>query len=131
MPYINKYSPISGRQIKEDNTVINIAEMIEAIYKAYVIGNVTINHSALAVTTASQTALAANANRKYASFQNDSDTVIYLKVGSGAVVGQGYRINPNGGSLEMSPAIGNLSLSAIYAVHNGTGNKNLLISEGV
>lgn len=93
--------------------------------------SITGTSSTLAVTTASQLALAANANRKYASFQNDSDTVIYLKVGAAAVANEGIRLNPNGGSYEMSPAIGNLELTAVYAIHGGTGNKNLLIKEGV
>lgn len=90
-----------------------------------------ITHSVLTVTTASQTALAANANRKYASFQNDSDTAIYLKIGAAAVANEGIRINPNGGSYEMSAAIGNLATGTVYAIHGGTGTKNLLIAEGV
>jgi len=37
MPDINQYSPRSGRQIKENGTIINTAEMIEAIYNALVV----------------------------------------------------------------------------------------------
>ena len=92
---------------------------------------ITGTSSTLAVTTASQVALAANANRKYAKFQNDSDTTIYLMTGAAAALNQGERLNPNGGSYEMSPAIGNLELTAVYAIHGGTGNKNLLIKEGI
>lgn len=91
----------------------------------------TVTHSTLAVTTSSQTALAANANRKYALLANDSDTTIYVKIGAAAVANQGIRLNPNGGSYEISAAIGNLHTGAINAIHGGTGTKNLLIAEGV
>lgn len=90
-----------------------------------------ITHSVLTVTTTSQQALAANPDRKYAMLINDSDTVIYIKIGVLAVVGEGIRLNPNGGSYEMSSAIGNLYTGAINAIHVGTGNKNLLVLEGV
>jgi hypothetical protein len=90
-----------------------------------------ITHSVLTVTTTSQQALAANPDRKYAMLINDSDTVIYIKIGAPAVVGEGIRLNPNGGSYEMSSAIGNLHTGAINAIHGGTGNKNLLVLEGV
>lgn len=90
-----------------------------------------ITHSVLTVTTTSQQVLAANPDRKYAMLINDSDTVIYIKIGAPAVVGEGIRLNPNGGSYEMSSAIGNLHTGAINAIHGGTGTKNLLIAEGV
>lgn len=90
-----------------------------------------ITHSVLTVTSTSQQALAANPGRKYAMLINDSDTAIYIKIGAPAVVGEGIRLNPNGGSYEMSSAIGNLHAGAINAIHVGTGNKNLLVLEGV
>lgn len=90
-----------------------------------------ITHSVLAVTTSSQTALAANADRKYAMLINDSDTAIYLKIGTAAVANEGIRINPNGGAYEMSSTIGNLYTGVINAIHGGTGDKTLLITEGV
>ena len=37
MTDINHYAPRSGRVIKEDNTVINTGEMIEALYNALVV----------------------------------------------------------------------------------------------
>lgn len=37
MPNINQYSPATGRRIKEDGTVVNQAEMIEAIYNGLVV----------------------------------------------------------------------------------------------
>ena len=91
----------------------------------------TPTHSTLSVTTTSQIALVANPNRLYASFQNDSDTVIYIMEGVTAVANQGRRLNANGGSYEMSKKLGNLYVGTIYAIHGGTGSKVLLITEGI
>lgn len=94
-------------------------------------GYTTPTHSTLGVTTASQAALAANANRLYALLINDGDTTIYLKLGAAAVANQGIRLNANGGSYEMSRKTGNLYTGAINAIHGGTGTKTLTITEGV
>lgn len=91
----------------------------------------TMTHTHPNVTTTSSTALAANANRKTALLVNDSDTVIYLKLGATAVANQGIRLNASGGSYEMSAALGNLYLGAINAIHGSTGTKVLLVTEGV
>lgn len=91
-----------------------------------------ITPSTLFVTNASQQALAANTNRKYVILTNDSDTIIYINVGADAIVGGGItRLNPSGGAYEMSAVIGNLMLGAVTAIHGGTGNKNLIVAEGV
>ena len=91
----------------------------------------TPTHTAVNVTTSSGAVLAANANRKYALLINDSDTTIYMKLGAAAVVNQGIRLNANGGSYEMSTLFGNLYTGAIYGIHGGSGNKAILIVEGV
>jgi len=82
------------------------------------------------VTTVTGAALAANANRIYAMFINDSDTPIYLMLGAAAVANQGIRLNAAGGSYEMSALEGNLYVGAVNAIHGGAGNKNLLVLEG-
>ncbi len=88
-------------------------------------------HTKLQVTTASQIALAAEANRKYALLVNVSDAPIYLKIGEAAVVEEGIPLLTAGSSYEMSSGLGNLDKRNIYAIHGGTGTKNLLIAEGV
>jgi len=88
-------------------------------------------HSAATVTSTTGQALAANANRKYALLVNDSDTAIYIKLGAAAVANEGIRLNANGGSYEMSDLHGNLYTGAINAIHGSTGNKTLLVTEGV
>lgn len=88
-------------------------------------------HTAVNVN-GSTLALAANDSREYALLVNDSDTVIYLRLGAAAVVNTGIRVNASGGSYEMSAAGGNLYRGAIYANHGGGAvNKVLLVTEGV
>jgi len=58
-------------------------------------------------------------------------TVIYVELGTVAVVNEGIRLNANGGSYAMAPALGNLYLGAIHGIHGGAGNQVLLILEGV
>jgi len=91
----------------------------------------TPTHTAVNVTTTTGAVLAANANRLYALLVNDSDTVIYIKLGAAAVANQGIRLNADGGSYEMSAMLGNLYTGAINGIHAGTGNKVLLMTEGV
>ncbi len=69
---------------------------------------VMLTHTALTVGTSSGVVLAANAERSYVKIINDSDTVIYLKVGAAAVVNQGIRVEANGGIFDMSARLGNL-----------------------
>ena len=90
----------------------------------------TPTHTAVNVTVASGAVLAANANRLYALLVNDSDAVIYIKLGAAAVANQGIRLNASGGSYEMSAMLGNLYTGAINGIHAGVGNKALLMTEG-
>mgnify|MGYP001589555120 CR=1 FL=1 len=91
----------------------------------------TPTHTAVNMTTASGAALASNTSRLYALLVNDSDTTIWIKLGATAVANQGIRLNPNGGSYEMSKKLGNLYTGAINGIHASSGNKVILITEGV
>jgi len=74
----------------------------------------------------------ADANRRYALFINDSDTVIYLNFGGVSAINQGIRLNANGGSYEMSAQFGNLYTGAVNANHGGGAvDKRLLVTMGV
>jgi hypothetical protein len=79
--------------------------------------------------TTSGTVLAANTDRKYACFINDSDTAIYLAEGTAAVVNSGIRLNANGGIYEMSPAVGNLYAGEINGI-SSAATKKVLVTEG-
>lgn len=92
---------------------------------------ITLTHpTPLGVTTTSQQAVAANTNRQYLLLVNDSDTIIYVKVGATAVANQGIRLNAGGGNYEMSQGADNVDTAAVNAIHGGTGTKTLLIAEG-
>jgi len=79
------------------------------------------------VTTGSLQVLAPNKHRTYALFINDSDTIIYLRQGPGALVNTGIRLNAAGGSFEINKDT--LYKGAVSAIHGGAGNKVLCITE--
>ena len=88
-------------------------------------------HTTLGVTNASQAALAANANRKYALFINNSANVIWLKIAATAVANEGVRLNAVGGSYEMTSAEGSLNTGAVNAISDVAGPSVLTVLEGV
>jgi hypothetical protein len=90
----------------------------------------TPTHTAPTAGVATGELLAANANRLYALLVNDSDTIVYIKLGAAAVVNQGIRLNANGGSYEMSKKLGNLYTGAINGI-SGIAGKVVLVTEGV
>jgi hypothetical protein len=79
------------------------------------------------VTTSSQLILAANEQRKFAEFVNDSDQDIYITFESPAVASTGIRISSDGFAYEID--LDALWLGDIFAIHAGTGNKKILIRE--
>jgi len=85
-------------------------------------------HSVLAVSAASQLALAANPLRKGALFVNDHATIIhYLHLGGPAVANTGIRVNAVGGAYQIDgdqPFIGE-----VYAIGSAAGPSNLLVTE--
>ncbi|GAI84025.1 unnamed protein product, partial [marine sediment metagenome] len=81
----------------------------------------------VAVGVASTAVLAANANRIFAEFVNDSANVIYLALGAAAVMNRGIRLNANGGSFEIG--LTNLYTGAVKAI-SGVAAQNLTVSEG-
>ncbi|GAH26007.1 unnamed protein product [marine sediment metagenome] len=81
----------------------------------------------VAVGVASTAALAANANRKFAVFVNDSNETIYLSLSGTAVINEGIRLNANGGAYETS--LLNLYTGAVTAIC-ASGGKNLTVTEG-
>jgi hypothetical protein len=71
--------------------------------------------------------LAANTNRKGVVIVNDSDSTIYLSIGTAAEMNKGIRLNANGGSYEMDRL--NLSTQAINGIHGASGNKRVCVME--
>ena len=85
------------------------------------------DNEGVSIGTGSTEVLVRNTRRNFASFVNDSDTTIYLSLGSAAVLNKGIRLNANGGSFELN--VTNLYLGAIYGICAG-GGKNLCVVEG-
>lgn len=80
------------------------------------------------VAATSTSVLVANDGRLYASFVNDSDTAMYLSFGAAAITSAGVRINANGGSYEITNQ--NMFRGIVYAIHGGSGTKNMSVLEG-
>lgn len=59
----------------------------------------TFTNTAVTVATTPTTVLVANGKRKYAIIVNDSTEPVYLKLGAGAVLNSGIRLNAQGGSI--------------------------------
>ncbi|MFE4569950.1 hypothetical protein [Paenibacillus chitinolyticus] len=87
-------------------------------------------HTAITVGSSSTAVNTGNSTRRYLLLVNDSDEVIYLNFGGTAALNTGVRINPNGGSFEMTSVMGNVFQGAINAI-SASGNKVLLVTEGV
>jgi len=67
--------------------------------------------------------------RHYAVIVNDSDTVIYLKLGGAAVLNAGIRLNANGGSYTID--FSNRYNGAVNAIHGATGTKRVTYLQAV
>ena len=74
--------------------------------------------------------LAANVNRLYALFVNDSETIVYLALGGAAALNTGIRLNANGGSYEMSKKLGNLYTGVVNGI-SGVAGQVVCVTEGV
>lgn len=85
-------------------------------------------HTEVAVAITTALALAANKDRLYALFVNDSDTIAYLMFDADAEQNKGIRVNANGGSFEMSTTLGNLFKGDVNVI--GGVTKNMTVLEG-
>lgn len=79
------------------------------------------------VGATSSLVLAADEDRIYACFVNDSDSPIYLSLGEAAVVGNGIALTTKGSGYEILPE--NLYRGNVYAISTGAG-KNLTVCSG-
>ena len=80
----------------------------------------------ITIGTSSVDALDASSGRVYAVLVNDSANPIYLSLnGAAAVVGQGIRLNANGGSYEIN--LSNQYIGQINAI-SGSSNSNLTVT---
>lgn len=98
-----------------------------AIRQLPIIVTMTGTEVTIATASTSEAALVANNDRYYALFQNDSDAVMYLRLGETAVANQGIRLSANGGWYEMNWT--NLYQGVVNVICTVAG-KVLTITEG-
>lgn len=116
---------IGVEDVNSDEILVALAAILIAT------GDVPLTFSAPVTAdagVASAQLVAINANRRYLSIVNNSDTVIFLGIGAAAVLNSGIRINANGGVVEFIRNQ-NLTLQAVNGIHGGAGNKNTTIQE--
>ena len=83
--------------------------------------------SVVSVGVSSGQVLATDPTRKFLLLQNDSNNIIYLSIGGNtAVVGQGQRLNANGGSLMLDQYVATSAVNAIATA----ASSNLLVTKG-
>lgn len=87
-----------------------------------------VSHDLVQAGTSTTELVAANVNRTYLLIQNDGATDVYLKFGADAVVGEGIRLNANGGSYEVSDRNGNLDLREVDGISSSASD--CIITEG-
>ena len=93
---------------------------------AAAIPTATVPDGSVLVGLASATVLAANPARMMATFINDSDTIMYLALGPTAVLNGGVRLNPYGGSFELTMI--NRYTGVVSAITTAI-DKNLCVTE--
>ena len=86
------------------------------------------NEGHAGVTDASVIIVPANEQRVDLKIVNDLDVIVYLARGNPAVVGDGIRLNANGGAFNMDTQ--DLFLGYIAAICNPNEDGSVTISEG-
>ncbi len=104
--------------------------MDNASFHVGVIRASAIAQSSVDVETAATAVVAASTTRQYLLLINASDTDMWLSLGGAATAGAGIPLYANGGSYEMTIVLGNCYAGAITAIHEGSGTKTLLVTEG-
>lgn len=90
----------------------------------------TATHGTAGIGTASAQVIAANPRRNYLLLQNDGTVDVYLRLGTAAaVLNEGVRLSPGGGSYEMSRGAANIYTGAIQGIVS-VGTQKVLRLEG-
>lgn len=101
-----------------------VVTLVESIENK--LGSMVLAHSVVVVDLDTTQVAAANANRKYILLVNDSNETIYVKFGEAAVVGEGIRLNSDGGTYVLDGLIDTRVVNAICT----SGGKTILVTEG-
>jgi hypothetical protein len=109
-----------GDQVPFD---LSLAEMLKLRDYLTVSSGTSTTTTSVASSATSVSLLAANSNRKFASFRNDSTAIAYIELGATATTSSVYRLEAQG-FLSLDNYTG--AISCIWASANG----NMRISEG-
>lgn len=120
---------LSGNPVIQGGTdatdIGNVSDSLKVSATPRGFSTVSIDTS-IAVTSASTLLLAANANRRYAYFMNQSGGTVYLRFGSAAAVSRGITLAA--GSLYQMNA-DNLWLGDVNAIRSGGGSFSIDVFE--
>lgn len=83
-------------------------------------------HKSVDIPSTGDVVVESSLSRRYLLIVNDSNAVVYLYCGQQGLDNTGIRLNADGGQWEMNTPI----LCAVYAKHNKSGTKRLLVTEG-
>jgi hypothetical protein len=121
------------------NAVTNLTKGTVTVVQTLLNGTVSLtgaiatapSHPTYAVTSVSQTVSATSATRKYLLIANNTDTTLWLGLGTASVVEKGIPLFANGSAYEMSTAMGNLFTGDVAAINSGgTVSKTIQVVEG-
>lgn len=86
-------------------------------------------HSNVNVEATTTVIAAADTGRRLLILQNTSDTIIDIKIGADAVLGEGIRLYPNGGTFEIKPIAGTLDTRVVNGI-SASGTKTIRVTKG-
>jgi len=87
-----------------------------------------VTHSTVSCTSTTGQALATNAGRLAALFQNDGAEAIWIRIGEASVANEGIRLNALGGSYFMSHESVNMDVEAVNCI-TAAGTAVILVVE--
>ena len=113
------------------SNLVSLMQLIDLRYKLFEAGGgsggaiaTSTTSTNVASSATSVSLLAANSDRKFASFRNDSTAIAYIELGATATTSSAYRLDPQG-FLSLDNYTG--AISCIWASANGF----MRVSEGV
>lgn len=88
------------------------------------------NHTTVSITSASVQVVASNPSRSYLIIANNTDTTVWLSLGTVSTAEKGIPLFANGSAYEISSQFGNLFQGVINASVSGTVSKTIQVVEG-
>jgi len=117
-----------------ENGTVSISNASVGISGTVTVENITIAsapaHTTYAVTSVSTTISSTSATRKFLIITNNTDTDVWVSLGTVSAVNKGICLFNYGSAYEMSAGYGNLFTGDITAIISGTVSKTIQVIEG-